>query len=140
MLFRSLRETALDQLFPISGDPGRQHPVQLAVRQGTPSAMACRVISTAGSSFPATMASYRGFSLSSSRSVSYTHLDVYKRQDEWGTWWDEEPGTIKGHLYQQNTLRDAFAVSYTHLDVYKRQPVIPIAEVCFHTIIFQANL
>lgn len=27
--------------------------------------------------------------------------------DEWGTWWDEEPGTIPGHLYQQNTLRDA---------------------------------
>lgn len=27
--------------------------------------------------------------------------------DEWGTWWDEEPGTIKGHLYQQNTMRDA---------------------------------
>lgn len=28
--------------------------------------------------------------------------------DEWGTWWDEEPGTISGHLFQQNTLRDAF--------------------------------
>ena len=27
--------------------------------------------------------------------------------DEWGTWWDEEPGTIKGHLYQQNSMRDA---------------------------------
>ena len=27
--------------------------------------------------------------------------------DEWGTWWDEEPGTIKGHLYQQNCLREA---------------------------------
>ena len=26
--------------------------------------------------------------------------------DEWGTWWDEEPGTIPGHLYQQNALRD----------------------------------
>ncbi len=26
--------------------------------------------------------------------------------DEWGTWWDEEPGTINGHLYQQNTMRD----------------------------------
>ncbi len=24
--------------------------------------------------------------------------------DEWGTWWDEEPGTIPGHLYQQNAL------------------------------------
>ena len=27
--------------------------------------------------------------------------------DEWGTWWDEEPGTQGGFLYQQNTLRDA---------------------------------
>jgi len=27
--------------------------------------------------------------------------------DEWGTWWDVEPGTNPGFLYQQNTLRDA---------------------------------
>ncbi len=27
--------------------------------------------------------------------------------DEWGTWWDTEPGTNPGFLYQQNTLRDA---------------------------------
>ncbi len=27
--------------------------------------------------------------------------------DEWGTWWDSEPGTNPGFLYQQNTLRDA---------------------------------
>lgn len=31
--------------------------------------------------------------------------------DEWGTWWDEEPGTIKGHLYQQNTMRDAMVAA-----------------------------
>ena len=31
--------------------------------------------------------------------------------DEWGTWWDEEPGTIAGHLYQQNALRDAFVAA-----------------------------
>ena len=28
--------------------------------------------------------------------------------DEWGTWWDEEPGTVRGHLYtcikQKNNL------------------------------------
>ena len=33
--------------------------------------------------------------------------------DEWGTWWDEEPGTIKGHLYQQNCLRDAMVAAVT---------------------------
>ncbi len=27
--------------------------------------------------------------------------------DEWGTWFDSEPGTNPGFLYQQNTLRDA---------------------------------
>jgi alpha-N-arabinofuranosidase len=27
--------------------------------------------------------------------------------DEWGTWWDAEPGTNPDFLYQQNTLRDA---------------------------------
>nr|WP_246196526.1 alpha-N-arabinofuranosidase [Aquisphaera giovannonii] len=27
--------------------------------------------------------------------------------DEWGTWHDVEPGTNRGFLYQQNTLRDA---------------------------------
>jgi len=31
--------------------------------------------------------------------------------DEWGTWWDEEPGTVKGHLYQQNTMRDAMVAA-----------------------------
>ena len=27
--------------------------------------------------------------------------------DEWGTWWDVEPGTNPGFLYQQNSIRDA---------------------------------
>ncbi len=31
--------------------------------------------------------------------------------DEWGTWWDEEPGTVSGHLYQQNTMRDAMVAA-----------------------------
>ena len=39
--------------------------------------------------------------------------------DEWGTWWDEEPGTIQGHLYQQNTLRDAFVAALT-LNVFHK--------------------
>jgi alpha-N-arabinofuranosidase len=37
--------------------------------------------------------------------------------DEWGTWWDVEPGTNPGFLYQQNTLRDALVAS-VHLDVF----------------------
>ena len=39
--------------------------------------------------------------------------------DEWGTWWDEEPGTVRGHLYQQNTMRDAFVASLS-LDVFHK--------------------
>jgi len=33
--------------------------------------------------------------------------------DEWGTWYDVEPGTNPGFLYQQNTLRDALAAAVT---------------------------
>lgn len=32
--------------------------------------------------------------------------------DEWGTWYDVEPGTNPGHLYQQNTLRDGIVAAY----------------------------
>lgn len=31
--------------------------------------------------------------------------------DEWGTWFDVEPGTNPGHLYQQNTMRDALVAA-----------------------------
>lgn len=39
--------------------------------------------------------------------------------DEWGTWWDVEPGTNPGHLYQQNTMRDAFVAALT-LNVFHK--------------------
>ncbi|MEE1618691.1 alpha-N-arabinofuranosidase [Brachybacterium sp. J153] len=39
--------------------------------------------------------------------------------DEWGTWWDVEPGTNPGFLYQQNTLRDALVASI-HFDAFHR--------------------
>ncbi len=37
--------------------------------------------------------------------------------DEWGTWYNVEPGTNPGFLYQQNTLRDAF-VAGTTLNIF----------------------
>lgn len=37
--------------------------------------------------------------------------------DEWGTWWDVEPGTNPGFLFQQNTLRDAL-VAGAHFDIF----------------------
>ena len=39
--------------------------------------------------------------------------------DEWGTWWDPEPGTNPGFLYQQNTLRDAVSAGI-FLNVFNR--------------------
>lgn len=33
--------------------------------------------------------------------------------DEWGTWFDVEPGTNPGHLFQQNTMRDAMVAALT---------------------------
>jgi alpha-N-arabinofuranosidase len=53
-------------------------------------------------------------------------MDKYDREkriallvDEWGTWFDEEPNTIRGHLFQQNTLRDAFVAALT-LNIFNK--------------------
>lgn len=37
--------------------------------------------------------------------------------DEWGTWFDVEPGTNPGFLYQQNTIRDAL-VAGVHFHIF----------------------
>ncbi len=37
--------------------------------------------------------------------------------DEWGDWWQVEPGTEPGFLYQQNTLRDAL-VAAINLNIF----------------------
>lgn len=49
-----------------------------------------------------------------------TIMDLYDPEkkvgmivDEWGTWFQVEPGTNPGFLYQQNTLRDAFVAAVT---------------------------
>ena len=39
--------------------------------------------------------------------------------DEWGTWYDVEPGTNPGFLYQQNTLRDAI-VAALNLNIFNK--------------------
>lgn len=55
-----------------------------------------------------------------------TVMDVYdpgKRigliVDEWGTWFDVEPGTNPGFLYQQSTMRDAL-VAAVHLHIFHK--------------------
>lgn len=55
--------------------------------------------------------------------------------DEWGTWWDEEPGTVRGHLYQQNSMRDAMVaalslnVFHTFADRVRMANIAQIANV-----------
>jgi len=39
--------------------------------------------------------------------------------DEWGTWYDPEPGREPGFLYQQNTLRDA-VLAAVNLNIFHR--------------------
>ncbi len=39
--------------------------------------------------------------------------------DEWGTWYDVEPGTNPGFLFQQNTIRDAL-VAASNLNIFNR--------------------
>ena len=65
-----------------------------------------------------------------SRPVSYTHLDVYKRQDEVCIKADgidlNDPSQsrllIGSMLCNDSKITDGVeTVSYTHLDVYKRQ-------------------
>jgi alpha-N-arabinofuranosidase len=52
--------------------------------------------------------------------------------DEWGTWYDVEPGTNPGFLYQQNTIRDALVAGMTlHLfhDHNERVQMANIAQI-----------
>ena len=53
-------------------------------------------------------------------------MDVYDPEnriglivDEWGTWYDVEPGTNPGFLYQQNTMRDAM-VAAVNLNLFNK--------------------
>ena len=39
--------------------------------------------------------------------------------DEWGTWYDVEPGTNPGFLYQQNTVRDAL-IACINLNIFNK--------------------
>lgn len=39
--------------------------------------------------------------------------------DEWGTWYQVEPGTNPGFLYQQNTMRDAFVAAIS-LNIFNK--------------------
>ena len=61
--------------------------------------------------------------LVSAHDAIMTRFDPEKRVgmvvDEWGTWFDVEPGTNPGFLYQQNTMRDALVAAIT-LNIFNR--------------------
>ena len=57
----------------------------------------------------------------SSAAVSYTHLDVYKRQVDIIITTALIPGKPAPRLITAEMVQSMKPVSYTHLDVYKRQ-------------------
>ena len=62
-------------------------------------------------------------------SVSYTHLDVYKRQVPSISVNCRRINLVDGVGPTIQIAEGYTAVSYTHLDVYKRQSVYTLAEV-----------
>ena len=49
--------------------------------------------------------------------------------DEWGSWYDVEPGTNPGFLYQQNTLRDALLAALNFNIFHKHADRVPMANI-----------
>lgn len=78
------------------------------------------------------------------------HLEIMKAYDsehhislvvdEWGTWYDVEPGTNPGFLYQQNTMRDAI-VAACSLNIFnKHSDYIAMANIAQTVNVLQAML
>lgn len=58
--------------------------------------------------------------------------------DEWGTWYDVEPGTNPGFLYQQNTMRDAL-VAGINLNIFnKHSDIVVMANIAQTVNVLQA--
>lgn len=58
--------------------------------------------------------------------------------DEWGTWFDVEPGTNPGFLFQQNTMRDAFVAALTFNIMHKYADRIRMANIAQIVNVLQA--
>ncbi|MCM1135720.1 MAG: alpha-N-arabinofuranosidase [Clostridium sp.] len=65
--------------------------------------------------------------------------------DEWGTWFDVEPGTNPGFLYQQSTMRDAMVAAVTlnifnkHCDRVKMACIAQMVNVLQSVILTEGN-
>lgn len=58
--------------------------------------------------------------------------------DEWGTWYDVEPGTNPGFLYQQNSIRDALVVGLTLNIFHKHSDRVRMANIAQTINVLQA--
>src|SRR5688572_14122967 len=60
--------------------------------------------------------------------------------DEWGTWYDSEPGRDMGALYQQNTLRDAIAAGINFNIFHKHADRVRMSNIAQMINVLQAML
>src|SRR5436305_1738592 len=60
--------------------------------------------------------------------------------DEWGTWYDPEPGKEMGALYQQNSLRDAIAAGINLNIFHKRSDRVQMANIAQLINVLQAMI
>jgi alpha-N-arabinofuranosidase len=60
--------------------------------------------------------------------------------DEWGTWYDVEPGTNPGFLYQQNTLRDALVAALNFHVFQKHADRVVMANIAQMVNVLQAMI
>ncbi|QSF46477.1 alpha-N-arabinofuranosidase [Paenibacillus tianjinensis] len=58
--------------------------------------------------------------------------------DEWGTWYDVEPGTNPGFLYQQNSIRDALVAGLTLNIFHKHSDRVRMANIAQTINVLQA--
>ncbi|WP_413381379.1 alpha-N-arabinofuranosidase [Alkalihalobacillus sp. 1P02AB] len=60
--------------------------------------------------------------------------------DEWGTWFDVEPGTNPGFLYQQNTIRDALVAGLHFHIFHKHNERVQMANIAQTVNVLQAMI
>lgn len=60
--------------------------------------------------------------------------------DEWGTWWDVEPNTNPGFLYQQNTMRDAMVAAISLNIFHKYAERVTMANIAQIVNVLQAMI
>jgi len=60
--------------------------------------------------------------------------------DEWGTWYDVEPGTNPGFLYQQNSLRDAMVAALNFNIFHRHADRVAMANVAQMINVLQAMI